>query len=253
MHHPVATLDRFALTDSILTLPHDCFVGVFFVVVRLFFYKRAFLSLAHFTYSADFQKCTGWDRRRLRFGSFSSSSTSLEKLGRSSCSYAQQNSRMSYTGKKESVHILWCDVKASQACQSPSLPIKIDWIATFMLHKSTIKVLCVTRTLYSDSFVCGKLQIFRLSHKFCLSAIVWTPGPVRYNMEILTDISLPMPIWVRLGFIPLPTCQIMTSAGWFLKGHSRAWSSYQIVLKHMTHSSVSVHVQVSLHLLGPDV
>lgn len=38
------------------------------------------------TYSADFQKCPGWERRRLRFGSFSSMSMSLVKVGRSSCS-----------------------------------------------------------------------------------------------------------------------------------------------------------------------
>lgn len=38
------------------------------------------------TYSADFQKCPGWERRRLRFGSFSSMSMSLVKVGLSSCS-----------------------------------------------------------------------------------------------------------------------------------------------------------------------
>lgn len=45
-----------------------------------------------------------------------------------------------------------------------------------------------------------------------------------------TEISLPIPIWLRFGFIPLPTCQIIASAGCVLKGHSRACSSYQIVL-----------------------
>lgn len=40
--------------------------------------------LTHLTYSADFQKCPGWERRRFRLGNFSSKSTSLEKLGRSS-------------------------------------------------------------------------------------------------------------------------------------------------------------------------
>lgn len=38
------------------------------------------------TYSADFQKWPGWERRRLRFGSFSSMSMSLVKVGLSSCS-----------------------------------------------------------------------------------------------------------------------------------------------------------------------
>lgn len=38
------------------------------------------------THSADFQKCPGWERRRLRFGSFSSMSMSLVKVGLSSCS-----------------------------------------------------------------------------------------------------------------------------------------------------------------------
>lgn len=47
------------------------------------------------TYSADFQKCPGCDRRRFRFGSFSSMSMSLVKVGRSSCSKAQQKSSMS--------------------------------------------------------------------------------------------------------------------------------------------------------------
>lgn len=63
-----------------------------------FLFHSQFLSesLAHLTYSADFQKCPGWERRRLRLGSFSSSSTSLEKLGLSSCSCAQQNRRMSW-------------------------------------------------------------------------------------------------------------------------------------------------------------
>lgn len=46
----------------------------------------------------------------------------------------------------------------------------------------------------------------------------------------LTEISFPMPIWLRLGFMPVPICQIIASAGWVLKGHSLAWSSYQIVL-----------------------
>lgn len=45
-----------------------------------------------------------------------------------------------------------------------------------------------------------------------------------------TEISLPIPIWLRLGFIPRPTCHIIASAGCVLKGHSRACSSYQMVL-----------------------
>lgn len=46
----------------------------------------------------------------------------------------------------------------------------------------------------------------------------------------LTEISFPTPIWLRLGFMPVPICQMIASAGWVLKGHSLAWSSYQIVL-----------------------
>lgn len=34
--------------------------------------------------------------------------------------------------------------------------------------------------------------------------------------EELTDISFPMPVWARLGFIPLPICHMITSAGWLL-------------------------------------
>lgn len=54
--------------------------------------------------------------------------------------------------------------------------------------------------------------------------------PQIWHYPRLTEISFPMPIWLRLGFMPVPICQIIASAGWVLKGHSLAWSSYQIVL-----------------------
>lgn len=54
--------------------------------------------------------------------------------------------------------------------------------------------------------------------------------PQTWHLPGLTEISFPMPIWLRLGFMPVPICQIIASAGWVLKGHSLAWSSYQIVL-----------------------
>lgn len=60
-----------------------------------------FMSLTYLTYSADFQKCPGWERRRFLFGNFSSKSTSLEKLGRSSGLYAQQRSRISWKAKTQ--------------------------------------------------------------------------------------------------------------------------------------------------------
>lgn len=65
------------------------------------------LFLTHFTYSADFQKCPGWERRRFRFGNFSSRSTSLEKLGLSSCLKAQQKSRISWESKGENSTNNW--------------------------------------------------------------------------------------------------------------------------------------------------
>lgn len=56
---------------------------------------------AYLTYSADFQKCPGWERRRFRLGNFSSKSTSLEKLGRSSGLYAQHRSRISWKTREQ--------------------------------------------------------------------------------------------------------------------------------------------------------
>lgn len=49
------------------------------------------------------------------------------------------------------------------------------------------------------------------------------PTTIRQRMEGelrdqggLTDISFPMPVWVRFGFMPLPICHMMASAGWLL-------------------------------------
>lgn len=47
------------------------------------------------TYSADFQKCPGWESRRFSLGSFSSMSISWVKLGLSCRSKAQQADRIS--------------------------------------------------------------------------------------------------------------------------------------------------------------
>lgn len=51
------------------------------------------------THSADFQKCPGWERRRLSFGSFSSISMRTVKLGLSLRSKAQQAERISCRGQ----------------------------------------------------------------------------------------------------------------------------------------------------------
>lgn len=51
------------------------------------------------TYSADFQKCPGWESLRLSFGSFSSMSASCVKVGLSLRSYAQQAERISWDNK----------------------------------------------------------------------------------------------------------------------------------------------------------
>lgn len=86
---------------------HSLRSGVFYLgLCRLFACFVCFVSVklarlfccfmwAHLTYSADFQKCPGWERRRFRLGNFSSKSISLEKLGRSSGLYAQHRSRIS--------------------------------------------------------------------------------------------------------------------------------------------------------------
>lgn len=47
------------------------------------------------TYSADFQKCPGWESRRFSLGSFSSMSISRLKLGLSCRSKAQQADKIS--------------------------------------------------------------------------------------------------------------------------------------------------------------
>lgn len=48
------------------------------------------------TYSADFQKCPGWESLRFSLGSFSSMSASWVKVGLSLRSYAQQAERISW-------------------------------------------------------------------------------------------------------------------------------------------------------------
>lgn len=58
---------------------------------------RLMARLAHggSTYSADFQKCPGWESRRFSLGSFSSISINRLKLGLSCRSKAQQADRIS--------------------------------------------------------------------------------------------------------------------------------------------------------------
>lgn len=51
------------------------------------------------TYSADFQKCPGWDSLRLSLGNFSSMSASWVKVGLSLRSYAQQAVRISWDSR----------------------------------------------------------------------------------------------------------------------------------------------------------
>lgn len=85
----------------------------------------------HLTYSADFQKCPGWERRRFRFGNFSSKSTSLEKLGRSSCLNAQQRSRMSWetqVGKNQTPKT----VRPNQATAFQSKTLVAAWNNAFL-------------------------------------------------------------------------------------------------------------------------
>lgn len=54
-----------------------------------------------------------------------------------------------------------------------------------------------------------------------------------YSMRLLTVTSLPRLISASTFFMPspLPTCQMVASAGWLVIGQSLACSSYQIVLK----------------------
>lgn len=78
-----------------------CFVCLFFVSVVKLDCFDVLCWRAYLTYSADFQKCPGWERRRFRLGNFSSKSTSLEKLGRSSGLYAQHRSRISWKTREQ--------------------------------------------------------------------------------------------------------------------------------------------------------
>lgn len=59
------------------------------------------------TYSADFQKCPGWDSLRLSLGSFSSMSASWVKVGLSLRSYAQQADRISWRHKSSDPCTYW--------------------------------------------------------------------------------------------------------------------------------------------------
>lgn len=60
------------------------------------------------TYSADFQKCPGWESLRFSLGSFSSMSASWVKVGRSLRSYDQQAERISCEHRQQAVsETLW--------------------------------------------------------------------------------------------------------------------------------------------------
>lgn len=71
------------------------------------------------TYSADFQKCPGWDSLRLSLGSFSSISASRVKVGLSLRSYAQQADRISWEDKPPLSH--WTEHYEWWSTQKPSL------------------------------------------------------------------------------------------------------------------------------------
>lgn len=60
------------------------------------------------TYSADFQKCPGWESRRFSLGSFSSMSISRLKLGLSCRSKAQQADKISCKKKKKVLDLVVC-------------------------------------------------------------------------------------------------------------------------------------------------
>jgi hypothetical protein len=64
------------------------------------------------TYSADFQKCPGWESRRFSLGSLSSMSISRLKLGLSCRSKAQQADRISC---KEALGLVVCGHLGSEA------------------------------------------------------------------------------------------------------------------------------------------
>lgn len=89
------------------------------------------------TYSADFQKCPGWDSLRLSLGSFSSMSASWVKVGLSLKSYAQQAERIS-----------WEDSSFKSAhC---GLSTKIDLTCTSWLTVSTHSDLLAEADLCQD-------------------------------------------------------------------------------------------------------
>lgn len=79
------------------------------------------------TYSADFQKCPGWDSLRFSLGSFSSMSASWVKVGLSLRSYAQQAERISWEDSHESV----CCSKTDAWCSCCIIPA---WLLLHMQH-----------------------------------------------------------------------------------------------------------------------
>lgn len=96
-----------------------------------------------------------------------------------------------------------------------------------------LKLQIITWHSWAGVFIAlpGSICNLNVWGKECLELCLLLPSsPGPGTILGLTEISFPMPIWLRLGFMPVPICQIIASAGWVLKGHSLAWSSYQIVL-----------------------
>lgn len=77
------------------------------------------------TYSADFQKCPGWDSLRLSLGSFSSMSASWVNVGLSLWSNAQQAERISCGQKSDQ----WLMNRGGGGLQKPPVRTHRDLLA----------------------------------------------------------------------------------------------------------------------------
>lgn len=166
------------------------------------------------TYSADFQKCPGWDSLRLSLGSFSSMSASCVKVGLSLRSYAQQAERISWDDKP-----LWVNAPGQSTEPCAHRTVDYEWRSIEKVSQ-TCWYLCITRAW----FIIYRSHTSRINIHFSDWLVL---------LFQLTVTSLPRLISAKTFFIPspLPTCQMVASTGWLVIGQSLAWSSYQMVLK----------------------
>lgn len=90
------------------------------------------------TYSADFQKCPGWESLRFSLGSFSSMSASWVKVGLSLRSYAQQAERISWGPQTAGV---------SRPHMNPNKDLEISSVMFIMCHRLSVVFWVTARQL----------------------------------------------------------------------------------------------------------